>query len=259
MNRRTVNFYLLTILLSAAGCVAPATRQEIVQRTWPAGEIRNIEVREVDGSVTVDAGSPDRIVMVATVKSNRPKPRNGFFTASVEGSTLSIRRQGSKRRIRFPFFVNDRTSINYVLKVPMSVALDIRTVNGRIVTKGVDGESELTAVNGSIDVDSSGQNELSAKTVNGEVRARFRETFQGAKLKTVNGGVRAVLPPSASFSCDLSQVNGDIEASFPVSIHSTPGKRRVSGEVNGGQYELKIVTINGDIALKNAGVPVPRP
>jgi hypothetical protein len=260
MNSRTVKLYLLfTVLLSTAACVAPEQRQESIQRTWPAAGIRNVEVREVDGSVLVDAGPPDKIVMVASIRSNSPKPAEGFFTATVEGSTLSIRRTRMRRSLGFPFIIHDRTNINYVLKVPTSVALDIGTVNGRIVTKGVDGESELTVVNGSIDVESAGTNELSAKTVNGEVRARFRDTFQGARLKTVNGAVRAVLPASASFTCDLSQVNGDIEASFPVSIHSNPGNRRVSGEVNGGQYELKIVTINGDIALKNSGAPAARP
>ena len=115
----------------------------------------------------------------------------------------------------------------------------------------MDGESELTVVNGSIDVETSGTNEVSAKTVNGTVRAQFLNSFQGASLKTVNGAVRAVLPVNASFTCDLSQVNGDFEASFPVSIHSNPGSRRVSGEVNGGRYELRIVTVNGDIELKN--------
>ena len=58
-------------------------------------------------------------------------------------------------------------------------------------------------------------------------------------MKTVNGGVTAALPPSASFTGDFSQVNGDFEAAFPLNIHSHPGSRRVSGEVNGGRYELQ--------------------
>jgi DUF4097 and DUF4098 domain-containing protein YvlB len=81
------------------------------------------------------------------------------------------------------------------------------------------------------------------------VRAKFLESFQGARFKTVNGGVEAILPQNASFAVDLSQVNGDFEASFPLSIHSNPGSRRVSGEVNGGRHDLKIVTVNGDVEL----------
>jgi DUF4097 and DUF4098 domain-containing protein YvlB len=85
--------------------------------------------------------------------------------------------------------------------------------------------------------------------VNGRVRAKFVREFNGARFKTVNGSVKATLPQNASFNVNLSQVNGDFEASFPLSINSHPGSRRVSGEVNGGQHPLKITTVNGDVEL----------
>jgi hypothetical protein len=50
-------------------------------------------------------------------------------------------------------------------------------------------------------------------------------------------------------------VNGDFEASFPLSIHSNPGSRRVSGEVNGGKYELQITTVNGDVEVQHLPQP----
>jgi DUF4097 and DUF4098 domain-containing protein YvlB len=112
-------------------------------------------------------------------------------------------------------------------------------------------------VNGEINLENAGSSEVDAHTVNGRVTATFVRDFQGAKLKTVNGRVVAVLPSTASFACDLSQVNGDFEASFPLSIHSHPGSRRVSGDVNGGRYELRISTVNGDIRLENGIPPVP--
>jgi DUF4097 and DUF4098 domain-containing protein YvlB len=132
-------------------------------------------------------------------------------------------------------------------------------VNGHITSIGVDGEWSATTVNGGIDVDIAGRNEVEAKSVNGYVRAKFRDQFQGAQLKTINGSVRATLPPTASFACDLSQVNGDFEATFPLSIHSHPGSRRVSGDVNGGRYPLRIVTVNGDIQVQTSGAIPPQP
>ena len=159
--------------------------------------------------------------------------------------------------VHVPFFGRDEVTVDYTLHVPQSLALEVRTVNGRIATKGVDGETELTTVNGPIDVETQGSSELTAKTVNGRVIARFLTDFQGAKLKTVNGEVRALLPASASFNGDFSQVNGDFEASFPMNIHSNPGSRRVSGQVNGGRYDLKISTVNGDIQVENSAPPVP--
>jgi hypothetical protein len=165
-----------------------------------------------------------------------------------------------KHHVNVSWFGTDDVNIDYTLRVPQQVALDLTTVNGRIATRGVDGEMAATTVNGTLDLETSGTRELVANAVNGRVKARFLRDFQGARLKTVNGSVEAVLPPTASFACDLTQVNGDFEASFPLSIHSHPGRRRVSGEVNGGRFDLQITTVNGDIQIENGtdhGMSVP--
>ena len=133
---------------------------------------------------------------------------------------------------------------------PLTMARMHRLFGVTMMERGV---SQLV----SVDLETAGTQEVSAHTVNGRVRAKFLQSFQGANLKTVNGSVDAVLPPTASFACDVAQVNGDFEASFPLSIHSHPGSRRVSGEVNGGKYDLRIVTVNGDIHLEGGVAPKP--
>ena len=262
MNSRKRRFYspiVALLVASLTGCVAGERRTVHISRTWDASAIKRIELREVDGEVRIDAASPNTISLDATVHSwmKRPDPRKdnqGFFETSVEGDTLVI---GRHERMHFSFFNRDRLSIDYELKVPAQLALDLRTVNGRIVTRGVDGTTDVTTINGSIDIETPGSNELTAHTVNGRIETKFAKDFRGASLKTVNGRVTATLPASASFIGDFSQVNGDFEAAFPLSIHSHPGSRRVTGEVNGGQHELKITTVNGDIKVNNGSGPIP--
>lgn len=256
MNNRTRRHYLLGLALAATvACSVQERRQEQVVRQWPAGAIRHLEVDEVSGSVSVIAGPPEQISLVATIQSrgdHKPdgqKENKGYFETEVVGDTLRISREHRRGRRWFFHFGHDDLEIDYELRVPPTIALELQTVNGRIATRGMDSETEVTTVNGPIEVETTGSNELFARTVNGSVRAKFLHSFQGARLKTVNGSVEAILPPTASFSVDLSQVNGDFEAEFPLSIHSHPGSRRVSGEVNGGRHELNIVTVNGDIEL----------
>jgi molybdopterin-binding protein len=255
MNSRRRNLYLLSLAIVASSCGVAGERYETtINRQWPAGAIRSVELDEVNGSVTVEAGNATEVTLVADVTARGVAPdkraeNEGYFTASVDGDTLVIRKSRRKSEIRLPFFRSEGVTVNYKLRVPATVALDLETVNGRITTKGVAGETEVSTVNGPIEIEMPGTAELTAQTVNGRVRARFLESFQGANLRSVNGGIEASLPKSASFSCDLSQVNGDFEASFPLSINSNPGSRRVSGEVNGGAHELRIVTVNGDIEL----------
>jgi DUF4097 and DUF4098 domain-containing protein YvlB len=261
MNVRSRAFYSLSAALLLAGCGAVMERRiSHVDRKWPAGAIRHIEVREIDGAINIEAGSGSEITMNATVRSRR-KPKDavenlGYFTTELNGDTLTIGRRDEHHGF-FLFRLNNDTRVDYELHVPPSVALDLRTVNGRIETSGVDGEMRAVTVNGRVNIETPGSSEVEAHTVNGRIEAHFEKSFQGATLKTVNGSVTAVLPLSASFSGDFSQVNGDIEAAFPLNIHSHPGSRRVSGEVNGGRYELRITTVNGDIKIDTSKTPVP--
>jgi len=254
MNTRANRICTLAAAILIAGCTAGEQKVTTIQRQWPASQIRTIEVDGVDGSLAVEAGSPNEITLVAHVRSvgvdSRKNAQNeGYFESDVDGDTLRISQEHKRVNVGFPFIFRTKLAIDYQLRVPPTVALDLKMINGRIVSRGVDGATEITTVNGPIEVENAGTSELSARTVNGRVRAKFLQDFHGARLKTVNGGVEATLPPTASFTCDLSQVNGDFEASFPLSIHSNPGSRRVSGEVNGGKYDLKIVTVNGDVEL----------
>lgn len=259
MNSRNRIIYSLASLVLVTGCGAVMERRTAhIERRWAAGAIKHIEVREIDGAINIDAGSDNEITMEATVRS-RVAPRQeqenqGYFTTELNGDTLVIGRKNEHRKFHFFSFGNE-TRVDYDLRVPASIALDLRTVNGRIATHGVDGEMRAVTVNGRVNIDTPGSSEVEAHTVNGRIEARFGKSFQGATLKTVNGGVTAALPLSASFTGDFSQVNGDIEAAFPLNIHSHPGSRRVSGEVNGGRYELRITTVNGDIRIDTATVP----
>jgi DUF4097 and DUF4098 domain-containing protein YvlB len=226
-----------------------------VQRSWPAEAIETVEVSEVGGNITVEAADVSQITLVATARGhdldlNEKDENRGIFETRIDGSTLKIGRERKRKGLRIPFvFGFGDIKIDYELKVPTRMALDVNTVNGRITTHGVDGECQATTVNGRLDIEATGRSELRATTVNGRVKAKFLTSFQGARFKTVNGSVTAVLPSNASFDIDLSQVNGDFEAAFPLSIHSNPGRRHVSGSVNGGAHELKIVTVNGDVEL----------
>lgn len=262
MRTLRTHYLLATALLATACGIAPERHHDRITRTWPAGGIKRIDLHEVDGSVEIEGTSSNQIEMTADVRERgfRADPNRenkGYFETTVDGDTLSIGRRG-ETRFHFPlFFSRKNISVDYTLRVPQSTAVEVRTVNGRVETRSIDGETRVVTVNGSVDLECGGMQELVAHTVNGRVKARFLHGFQGASLKTVNGSVDAELPPNASFACDLTQVNGDFEAAFPLNIHSHPGSRRVSGEVNGGRFDLRITTVNGDVRIESMGPPPP--
>ena len=249
----------MALLLGA--CVATERRHATVERTWPAGSVRELRLEDVDGSVRVTGSSQGQVTLRAVVRASGMaredrRENEGYFGTSLdEDGTLRIGARRRRVRVRFPFFSRHDVSVDYELGVPQAMPIHLKMINGEVSVRGVSGEAEVVTVNGPIDIEAAGTNELTAKTVNGRVRATFLDNFSGASLKTVNGSVQAVLPPNASFTCTLSQVNGDFEASsaFPLTIHSHPGSRRVSGEVNGGRHSLKISTVNGSVKVQQMG------
>lgn len=260
MTKRNLLSVLPAVLLLAA-CYPLEEHSARFERSWPATDIKRLEVREVSGKIDVEGDSPNQIRMLAVVRSRgvAPNPREenqGYFQTDLEDGALVI---GTRDSHHDHFFFGREITVDYELHVPPSVSLELRSVNGRINTRAVAGEISATTVNGVVDLEATGSNELEAKAINGRIQARFLNDFHGANLSAVNGRVTAVLPPSASFYGDFSQINGDFEAAFPLNIHSNPGSRRVSGEVNGGRYPLRITTVNGDIKIDNVPPPPPLP
>ncbi|HKB80845.1 MAG TPA: DUF4097 family beta strand repeat-containing protein [Thermoanaerobaculia bacterium] len=250
MNTRKRLLPLVLGLTLVAGCYPLEEHTARIGGKWPAAGLKQLEVREVNGMISVMGDSPNEITMVANVRArgvqpNHREPNEGYFSTDIDGDTLVI----ATRDEHHGFVFGPEIRVDYDLHVPPSIALRLRTVNGRVATRNIAGEISAVTVNGVVDIEATGSNEVAARTVNGRVQAKFLDDFHGAQLGTVNGRITAVLPPTASFVGDFSQLNGDFEAAFPLNIRSHPGSRHVSGEVNGGRYTLKVSTVNGDIKV----------
>ncbi len=107
---------------------------------------------------------------------------------------------------------------------------------------------------------------VSAQTVNGAIRAAFRENPASAcSFTTVNGDVEARFAPGLAAEFQLKTLNGGIYSDFPVSyLAPKPGTaKRENGRfvyhsrgfqgvrVGQGGPEISMETLNGDIVLAN--------
>src|SRR5712691_4562873 len=118
--------YLLGALLLVVGCTAGERRHEVIQRHWPASAIHTVEVDGIDGSLSVEAGAPDQVTLIARVSSVGIEPRrrednNGYFETELNGDTLHIGQQKRHVHISFPFLLRAKMEIDYELHVPPAV------------------------------------------------------------------------------------------------------------------------------------------
>ncbi len=153
---------------------------------------------------------------------------------------------------------------DFELQVPEQTSLILKTVNdGDIVVQNVRGEFTVRNVNGRIDLQEIA-GPVSGKTVNGRIRAAFRENPGAAcSFKTVNGDVDVLFTPDLAAEFQLKTLNGEIFSSFPVSyLPAKPGEaQREKGRfvyrsrgfqgvrVGQGGPEIRLETLNGDIMI----------
>jgi len=221
-----------------------------------------VEIKGVNGGI-VATGAPAGEVEVTAVKKGRKSDPaevkidvvehpGGVTICAVYPSegTPNECKPGEGGRMR----VHDNdVDVEFRVKVPAGVRFVGRTVNGSITASHIAADAEAHTVNGGVELDAAGT--ARAETVNGGITARLgRADWTGAlKLKTVNGGIEVSVPASLSAEVKASTVNGDIETDFPLTVTGRITRRSIQGTIGAGGRLLEMETVNGGIALRQAG------
>ena len=157
---------------------------------------------------------------------------------------------------------------DFVLQVPEQISLILKTVNdGDILVKNISGEFTVRNVNGHIELlDIAGP--VSCKTVNGRIRAAFREDpVSPCSLTTVNGDLDASFSSKLAADFQLKTFNGEIYTDYPDTTY-LPSKSAAERSQQKGRYiyrsnhfqgvrigaggpEIRMETLNGDIVIAN--------
>src|SRR5579872_7172537 len=78
MRRKSLS--LLAVLALLGGCMPMEQRTAHFENKWPANGVTDLNVSEVNGTVTVQGDSPGAITMVANVRARgvRPDPKKPY-------------------------------------------------------------------------------------------------------------------------------------------------------------------------------------
>ncbi len=235
---------------------------------------RTVKVDNVFGSITV-SGTKTSDVRLEAKKLLRADSQDDLQKAGQEvvlrmaekDNVLDIYVDGPFRCRDGSRHGSDRDYVvvyDFTLQVPEQTSLILKTVNdGDILVRNVRGEFTVRNVNGHIELqDIAGP--VSGKTVNGRIRAEFRENPAAAcSFTTVNGDLEARFPAGLAAEFQLKTLNGGIFSDFPVSyLAAKPGTAsREKGRfvyrshsfqgvrVGQGGPEIRMETLNGDIVI----------
>lgn len=256
----------------------PLKEQETIRKTFTlTADHRALDVDNINGSIEVVAVDGNQIQMVVN-KTIHAESKDKMETAKKEVK-LDITEQPDlvKLYVDGPFRCNcndgcngwhgDRgysVDMDFQLQVPRSLDLNLKTVNGGHVTvRGVGGAFVVRNVNGRIDMlDIAGSG--TAHTVNGGVKATFRENPKDkSAFQTVNGSVELTFAHGLAADFRMKTFNGSVFSDFemtslpsqPVSGEQRNGKfvfrsdRFTSARVGNGGPEIRAENLNGDIRI----------
>ncbi|NJE10252.1 DUF4097 family beta strand repeat-containing protein [Thermococcus sp. MAR1] len=210
--------------------------------------VREVEINATNGRIEIEGWENDYAEVNYTV--------HGEVNVEVEqkGSRLIIREEPKKR---FLNLLRGNGWAEIVVKVPRSVPVKARNVNGELKARSVRFE-DVTTVNGEISLEDCEAEKLN--TVNGEVRAHL--TVAGPlQAKTVNGEIELTIEELEG-DVEVSCVNGDIVLRLTEFCDARIVSKRVNGDVKlvgvdpdepiigTGEFEVKVSTVNGDIRVE---------
>lgn len=261
----------LVAFLPAAAQEGQAERYE-VPLTDPSRPVR-LEVGLVTGSITVEAGGGNQVVVEARAggrerrhRADKPDSREGMRRIPNTGFSLSIEEKDNVVEIG----ASPLAPVNLHIRVPEQTSVNLSTVNdGDIHVSGVRGDHELSNTNGAITARGVAGSVV-AHTINGPVVVVLSTVTAGKAMafSSLNGNIDVTLPAGAKADLRMESENGEIYTDFDVAVRqgSAPPaaersggrfrltvERAVTGAINGGGPEMHFKTFNGDVYLRRAG------
>ncbi len=194
--------------------------QDTWTRTYTLPDKGRIELINVNGRITAEPATDGKV----TIEGRRTAKGSTDEAAKELLAKLEIREEVSGDRVRVESRPPRMSGFNgheieWTVKVPKGVIVDVRTVNGGVRLNGLEGE-------------------VHAKTTNGGVKgSNITATILDAS--SVNGGVRV----------------SDLDVRKQEQSNSFESKRRLEGTLNGGGAKVNISTTNGGVRIGRSAKP----
>lgn len=220
-----------------------AERDEIRKSVEVAPGSR-VEVSGINGAVTVEttSGSTAEIHIVRSARTREDLNRRRVLIEEGPGA-LKIR--GESDRGRGPD-VRQRV----MLKLPRSVDLSVKGVNGRVVVGEIDGMIHVSGINGSVEV-AHAMSTSDISGINGRVRIALDRVHEsGMSISGVNGKVELYFTETVNADVSVTGINGHVRnenGSITVIGKISPSNFR--GKIGAGGPEIRVSGVNGNVEL----------
>jgi len=279
MKRAYGSFLLFLALL-----VLPlAARAERIENTFPAERDTLVEIRNLNGRVSVHSWNRSQVQVVALRRSRAVEVHLEQNASQIHIHThlLQSSAPASERTVDIEVFapayvdlrihletgsvqVENFTEDVTVETVAAAVVLrnlsgytSVQTLNGTIQVERTSGRLEASSISGSLRFVDMGSRFLVAKSTSGDIYYHG-DFFPGGSYDFINnqGTVELRVPASASFELRANSVKGEVINELPITLHAhgrlprSATARSLLGTVHAGEAMVRVTSFSGTIRLR---------
>ena len=174
---------------------------------------------QVDGEPRGDIQVQAKVVAQAETQARAKQIADAVRVTATPGDVSADGPTGLGRR--------EGWSVSYRLAVPTVSMLSLKTTNGGISIRDVDGQIDFKTVNGGVKL----------TNLAGDVKGR-----------TSNGGVHLRIPEQYSAHLETGTVNGGLNIDFPLTVQGRID-RQLSANLGSGGAPIRVRTHNGGVKI----------
>lgn len=268
-NRRLVGVALVVLWSGAVGAcdisvdgrglsfdVGSGRVQDEWSRSYPLSAGAQLEIINVNGRITAEASEGSTVELRAerTVKASDDESARTLL------GQIDMHEEVGEGRVRVEVRAPRLSGlrghqVQWTVKVPKGVNVQLRTVNGGVRMTGLEGDIIAESTNGGVSGKALMATGLQAEVTNGGVDIELANapTTGTFSLESVNGGVSLAMPEASRANISARCTNGGISVSgLEVTIEGEQSRRRLQGVLNGGGARVSLETTNGGVRLKGA-------
>ena len=241
--------------------IATGKAEDTWSRTYKISETGRFELINVNGRITAEPAEGSEVIVEGkrTVKARSDEGAKDLLSKmeireEVGDTTVRV----ESRPPRLGGFSNHQ--IEWTIKVPKGIVVDLRTSNGGVRLNGLSNEIHAKTTNGGVKGLNINASIVEATAVNGGVEIELSKPLDSAgsiEMESVNGGVELSLPTDSRATIAARCVNGgvqvdDLEIAREEQQSDFDKRRRLNGTMNGGGAKVNLSTTNGGVRLSNS-------
>ncbi|MCJ7812033.1 DUF4097 domain-containing protein [bacterium] len=257
------NYCVLALVIGCAEISFSATVTKEFRQNFLLQQGGDVVVENINGNISIESWDRDSVEVFAEIEVKAENRRDAeefieevHIEIGYQADRLSVgpnypKSEGGNSILDWIFGrTKPQVNIQFWIKIPSIMNLNLESVNGQIAVESVKGSSVLRTTNGTIKANRM-EGSVDGETVNGSLRINISEMSgeDEVVLHTTNGNIDLILPEDIEADVEASTVNGGISTDFPLEVQGKLNNKQLRGRIHGGGSLIELNTVNGSIRI----------